>query len=59
MVLNNKKKEDTQRPAAGKCGHVYTFRQIGGKYEFECIRCGYKQTLFEYVRCGNKMTLNA
>ena len=42
MVLNNKKKEDTQRPAA--CQHVYTFRQVGNKVELECIKCGYKHT---------------
>ena len=42
MVLNNKKKEDVRRPAAGKCEHVYKFTQLGNKYEFECIKCGYK-----------------
>lgn len=44
MVLNNKKKEDTQRPAAGNCTHVYKFAQRGNKYELECIKCGYKFT---------------
>lgn len=44
MVLNNKKKEGTQRPAACKYGHTYTFRQVGNKVELECIKCGYKHT---------------